>query len=123
MEKYILRGGVPLIGDVEVSGMKNAALPILYATILVGGKCTLEHIPNISDVLVTLEILKGMGAEIRMINRTTYEIDTTNVRGGSSIISLFVLYAVHIISLVVRWGDSAVHMLVFWWLRLRLTAD
>ncbi len=84
MEKYILRGGVPLIGDVEVSGMKNAALPILYATILVGGKCTLEHIPNISDVLVTLEILKGMGAEIRMINRTTYEIDTTNVRGGSS---------------------------------------
>ncbi len=75
MEKYILRGGVPLIGDVEVSGMKNAALPILYATILVGGKCTLEHIPNISDVLVTLEILKGMGAEIRMINRTTYEID------------------------------------------------
>ena len=72
MEKILVRGGVPLMGSVEVSGFKNAALPIIYACVLVKGRVVLENIPNISDITCSFEILQGMGAKIRMLDRTTY---------------------------------------------------
>ncbi len=84
MEKIVINGGVPLNGNVNTSGMKNAALPILYATILVADKCRLENIPDISDVAISFDILRGMGAEITKIDKTTFDIDTTNLRGGTS---------------------------------------
>ena len=65
------------MGSVEVSGSKNAALPIIYACALVPGKVVLENIPNISDIGCSFSILRGMGAEIRRLDRTTYEIDCT----------------------------------------------
>ncbi len=84
MEKIIVNGGNPLFGQVEISGFKNAALPIIYATVLVKGKCVLENIPAISDITYSFEILKGIGAKIRMIDSTTYEIDCTDVEPCSS---------------------------------------
>ncbi|MGN1346846.1 MAG: UDP-N-acetylglucosamine 1-carboxyvinyltransferase [Eubacteriales bacterium] len=84
MEKIIVNGGTPLCGRVEISGSKNAALPILYASVLVRGKCILENIPAISDITYSLEILRGIGAKIRLLDRTTYEIDCTNVQPGRS---------------------------------------
>lgn len=84
MEKILVRGGTPLMGSVEVSGFKNAALPIIYACVLVKDKIVLENIPNISDITCSFEILKGMGAKIRMLDRTTYEVDCTNVIPCSS---------------------------------------
>ncbi len=84
MEKIVINGGVPLNGNVNTSGMKNAALPILYATILVADKCRLENIPDISDVSISFDILRGMGAEITKIDKTTFDIDTTNLKGGTS---------------------------------------
>lgn len=80
----MVHGGVPLMGSVEVSGSKNAALPIIYACALVPGKVVLENIPNISDINCSFTILRGMGAEIRMIDRTTYEIDCTHLVPGTS---------------------------------------
>ena len=50
MEKIVINGGKPLFGQVEISGSKNAALPIIYACVLVKGKCILENIPDISDL-------------------------------------------------------------------------
>lgn len=84
MEKIIVNGGTPLYGSIDISGSKNAALPILYATVLVRGKCILENIPNIIDITYSLEILRGMGARIRMLDKTTYELDCTDVVPGTS---------------------------------------
>ncbi len=84
MEKIVIEGGTPLYGEVEINGAKNAALPIILASILTGDKCVIEHLPVISDVTLALEILRSMGAGVRMINRTTVEIDTTHLRGGNA---------------------------------------
>ena len=77
MEKYIINGGKPLKGVVNISGAKNAAVAILPATILAAGKCLIENLPDISDVMVSLQILSELGARVRLINKNTYEIDTT----------------------------------------------
>ena len=64
MESIHIKGGVPLRGRVDVGGSKNAALPILYSTLIVGGTSKIDNLPNIKDVNVTLEILRGFGARI-----------------------------------------------------------
>ena len=84
MEKIVVNGGNPLFGQVEISGSKNAALPIIYACVLVRGKCVLENIPDVSDIRCSFDILRGIGAKIRMITRTTYEVDCTDVEAGRS---------------------------------------
>ncbi|MBR5539561.1 MAG: UDP-N-acetylglucosamine 1-carboxyvinyltransferase [Clostridia bacterium] len=78
MDKIIIDGGMPLNGTVEISGAKNAALPVLFGTILTGDKCVIENVPEILDVDLTLEILEKMGAKIRR-DHTTVEIDTTDI--------------------------------------------
>ena len=80
----IVQGGRPLYGEIPVSGMKNAALPILFATILVGDVCTLENIPGVSDISTSLELLRQMGAQITYLSPTTLRIDTTYIKQGSS---------------------------------------
>ncbi len=84
MDKLVIEGGVPLRGSVDVSAMKNAALPIIYASILVAGKCRLENLPDISDIVISFEILRGMGAKITRLDNTTIEIDTENLVGSTS---------------------------------------
>ncbi len=79
MEKYIIHGGRPLRGEVDISGAKNAAVAILPATVLAGGKCVLENLPSISDVYASTQILRAMGASVRVLNRTTVEIDTSKL--------------------------------------------
>ena len=79
LEKFVVRGGTPLVGEVTVSGAKNAAVAILPATILAGGKCVIENLPNISDVATSVEILHAMGASIRMIDSSTLEVDTSRI--------------------------------------------
>ncbi len=80
MEKFVINGGKPLVGEVTVSGAKNAAVAIIPATILAQGKCVIENLPCISDVSVSLDILSAMGAIIKRINKNTLEIDTTNIQ-------------------------------------------
>ncbi|MEG2000940.1 MAG: UDP-N-acetylglucosamine 1-carboxyvinyltransferase, partial [Evtepia sp.] len=83
MTKYVIQGGRPLYGEVEISGAKNAAVAIIPAALLVDGPCRIENIPQISDVTLILEILKEMGADIRSITRTTMEIDCSHIRNKS----------------------------------------
>ena len=80
MKKYVIHGGRPLYGKVEISGAKNAAVGIIPAALLVEGPCRIENIPAISDVDMLLNILKDLGANVRMINRTTVEVDCTGAR-------------------------------------------
>lgn len=84
MEKIYVRGGRKLNGEVSVSGMKNAALPILIATLLVDGKCTLENVPSINDVNLALDILRFSGAEVTSRSKTRYAINTAGVLPGQS---------------------------------------
>ena len=79
LEKFVITGGRPLQGEVDISGAKNAAVGILPATILAAGVCVVENLPNISDVSVSLNILSALGAQVRMLSRNTYEIDTTHL--------------------------------------------
>ena len=83
MDKIISNGGTPLVGTVEISGAKNAALPVLVGTVLTGDRCIIENVPEILDVDLTLEILEKMGAKVKR-DHTTVEIDTRYVQPGRS---------------------------------------
>ncbi len=84
MDCYVINGGKPLIGKINVGGMKNAALPILFSTILVNDRCVVDNLPDISDVSHTLEILTSMGAMVRRLTKHSVEIDTKPVKMGSA---------------------------------------
>ncbi len=75
MTKYLIEGGHPLHGTIEISGAKNAAVAIIPAALLVDGVCRIENVPQISDVTLILQILRELGADVRTINRTTVEIE------------------------------------------------
>lgn len=79
MEKLIINGPTPLKGEVTISGAKNAVIAIIPATLLVEGKCIIENVPSINDVTVIMGILSQLGADVRLINKSTIEIDCTNV--------------------------------------------
>ena len=82
MEYFVIKGGNELSGEIEVSGMKNAAVGVIFACLLVEDKCVLENIPDISDVRTSFSILKAMGAKVRYLDPTTVEIDCKNAAGG-----------------------------------------
>lgn len=67
MEKYVINGGKPLQGEVDISGAKNAAVAIIPAALMVDGICRIENMPQISDTDMLLTILTQLGAEVRMI--------------------------------------------------------
>jgi len=79
LDKFVITGGKKLSGEVEVSGAKNAAVAIIPATILADGPCRIENIPNISDVTSIIDILYKLGARVKLINKTTLEIDSSNL--------------------------------------------
>ena len=64
MEKLVVTGGTPLKGEVSIVGAKNSAVAILPATLLLKGVCTLENVPNISDINIICDILENLGAKI-----------------------------------------------------------
>jgi UDP-N-acetylglucosamine 1-carboxyvinyltransferase len=80
MEKYLINGGKKLAGRIRISGAKNAAVAILPAAILCDEPCRIENVPNISDVNIIYNILRDLGAKVKVINKTTVEIDPTSVR-------------------------------------------
>lgn len=84
MEKIVINGGAPLNGSITIGGMKNAALPVIFASILVEDKCVIENLPNVSDVTRSLEILEAMGAVIERRADGSVSIDTTVINQGSS---------------------------------------
>jgi len=77
--KYIIKGGKPLHGEVEISGAKNAAVAIIPAAMLVDGVCRIENLPQISDTEKLLRILELMGAQVRYVSPGTVDIDCSGV--------------------------------------------
>src|SRR3972149_508464 len=81
MSKLVINGPARLSGKVKISGSKNAALPIIAATLLTRGENTLENIPTITDIHNLLTILEGLGAKVKFTGNTL-EIDNTDINGN-----------------------------------------
>ena len=79
MEKLLITGGTHLTGEVSISGAKNAAVAILPATLLIDGICTIDNLPNISDVKMSCKILEDLGAKITWNTPNEVTIDTRNI--------------------------------------------
>lgn len=80
MDKLRIRGGVPLAGEVRISGAKNAALPILAATLLADGPVTISNIPHLRDITTTMELLGRMGVELVVDERMRIKADASSIR-------------------------------------------
>ena len=79
LEKFVINGGKPLRGEVRISGAKNAAVAILPAVMLADSPCVIENLPDISDVSAILNVMQSLGAEIRLINKSTVEINPRHI--------------------------------------------
>lgn len=86
MEQYVVKGGVPLRGEVSIGGAKNAALGILAAAIMTDETVTIENVPNVRDTRVLLQAIEGIGAKVKYIYNNTVQIN------GGSISDLNVEY-------------------------------
>ena len=74
MEQYIIKGGTPLVGEVEIGGAKNAALGILAAAIMTDETVLIDNLPDVNDINVLLDAIAGMGAQVSRIDRHTVKI-------------------------------------------------
>lgn len=79
VDNFVINGGHELFGEVNISGAKNAAVAIIPAALLAEDNVRIENIPKISDVQLIIEILSRMGAEIKVVNKNTLDINTTNI--------------------------------------------
>ena len=79
MDKYVIKGGNPLVGEVEIGGAKNAALAILTAAIMTDEPVTVENIPDVSDINVLLEAISVIGATVERIDRHTARINGVTI--------------------------------------------
>ena len=79
-DRYVIRGGNPLVGEVEIGGAKNAALAIVAAAIMTDETVTIENIPDVRDTNVMLEAMQSIGVNINRINRHTVEINGSMVK-------------------------------------------
>jgi len=76
MDKLLITGGPPLSGEVRIAGAKNAALPILAATLLAEGPMTVGNVPHLQDITTTMELLGQMGAQLTVDERMRIEAET-----------------------------------------------
>ena len=79
MEQYIIKGGNPLVGDVTISGAKNAALGILAASIMTDDDVVIDNLPDVRDINVLLEAIQEIGARVDRIDRHTVKINGSNI--------------------------------------------
>ncbi|MGD8588292.1 MAG: UDP-N-acetylglucosamine 1-carboxyvinyltransferase, partial [Chromatiales bacterium] len=79
MDKLLIRGGNPLHGEVRIAGAKNAALPILAATLLADGPMTVSNVPHLNDITTTMGLLGGMGVTLVVDERMNIESDTDSI--------------------------------------------
>ena len=79
MEQYIIKGGNPLVGEVDIAGAKNAALAILAAAIMTDDTILIENLPDVRDINVLLEAISGIGAQVERINKSTVKINGSTI--------------------------------------------
>ena len=80
MEQYIIKGGNPLVGDVTISGAKNAALGILAASIMTDDDVLIDNLPDVRDINVMLEAIQEIGARVERVDRHTVKINGSGIK-------------------------------------------
>jgi UDP-N-acetylglucosamine 1-carboxyvinyltransferase len=80
MDKLLIEGGIPLNGEIRISGAKNSALPILIATLLIEDAVTINNIPHLKDTTTTMELLGGMGVDLAVREHMSVEIDSRSIK-------------------------------------------
>ena len=83
MEQYAIKGGNPLVGEVEVGGAKNAALPILAAAIMTDETVLIENVPDVRDTNVLIQAMESIGAIVERVDRHTVRINGSQISGHS----------------------------------------
>ncbi|MBS7303163.1 MAG: UDP-N-acetylglucosamine 1-carboxyvinyltransferase [Lachnospiraceae bacterium] len=81
MEQYVIKGGNPLVGEVEIGGAKNAALAILAAAVMTDDTVLIENVPDVRDTNVMLQAMESIGVRVERIDRHTVKITAKNVNG------------------------------------------
>jgi len=81
MEQYVIKGGNPLVGEVEIGGAKNAALAILAAAIMTDETVLIENMPDVRDTNVMLQAMESIGVKVTRVDRHTVQIDAKNING------------------------------------------
>ena len=99
MEQYVIKGGNPLVGEVDIAGAKNAALAILSAAIMTDETILIENLPDVRDINVLLEAISEIGAQVERIDKSTVKIN------GSTIGNLSVDYEL---------SRRSVLLIIFW---------
>ena len=79
MDKLIVYGGIPLRGEIRISGAKNAALPVLVASLLADSPLTIGNVPHLQDITTTMELLGRMGVNLTVGDKMTIEADTATI--------------------------------------------
>jgi UDP-N-acetylglucosamine 1-carboxyvinyltransferase len=113
MDKLIITGGIPITGQIRVSGSKNAALPILAATPLLSGPATIANIPHLQDVTTMLNLLGEMGAQLTVNEKFDVIIDTQTIHNYSASYELVRTMRASILvlgSLLGRYGQAQVSL-------------
>ena len=81
MEQYVIKGGNPLVGEVEIGGAKNAALAILAAAVMTDEPVLVENMPDVRDTNVMLQAMESIGVKVERVDRHTVRIIAKNVKG------------------------------------------
>jgi len=79
VDKLLITGGTRLDGEIRISGAKNAALPILAATLLADGPVTIRNVPHLHDITTTMELLGGMGLQLTVDEKMNIEVDSSTI--------------------------------------------
>ena len=79
MEQYVIKGGNPLVGEVEIGGAKNAALAILAAAVMTDETVVIENIPDVSDTNALILAIEGIGAKVERRDRHTVAINGSGI--------------------------------------------
>ena len=113
MDKLQIRGGVPLDGEVRISGAKNATLPILAGALLADGPVTIGNVPHLNDVTTMIELLGRLGASVTVNERLRIEVDPRTVRATFAPYELVKTMRASILvlgPLVARYGSADVSL-------------
>ncbi len=81
MEQYVIKGGNPLVGEVEIGGAKNAALAILAAAVMTDDTVLIENMPDVRDTNVMIQAMESIGVRVERVDRHTVKISAKNVKG------------------------------------------
>ena len=113
MDKLKITGGTQLNGEVKISGSKNAALPILAATLLASTPITIKNVPHLQDVTTTMELLGRMGVELTVDEKMNIEIDSSTIKSFEAPYELVKTMRASILvlgPLVARFGEAIVSL-------------